>query len=371
MKKVMLIFGTRPEAIKMCPVVLALQARPELQTLVCVTGQHKQMLKQVLDAFSIAPDYDLAIMKERQTLFDITRNILGSIGDVLEQEQLDLVLVHGDTTTTFAAALACFYLQIPVGHVEAGLRTHDLYAPFPEEFNRKATSIVASLNFAPTELAKENLLAEGYDPASIYVTGNTAIDALKTTVRHDYRDEVTDWLGESRLILLTAHRRENLGEPMRQIFRAIARIAREFPDVKIVYPVHMNPAVREPANEILGDCTNVRLIEPLDVLAFHNLMARSYLILTDSGGIQEEAPSLGKPVLVLRDVTERPEGIDAGTLKLVGTDEERVYAESVRLLTDANAYAKMSGAKNPYGDGFASERIADAICAWENKRRKV
>lgn len=371
MKKVMLIFGTRPEAIKMCPVVLALQARPELKTLVCVTGQHKQMLKQVLDAFSIAPDYDLAIMKERQTLFDITRNILGSIGEVLEQEQPDLVLVHGDTTTTFAAALACFYLQIPVGHVEAGLRTHDLYAPFPEEFNRKATSIVASLNFAPTELAKQNLLAEGYDPASIYVTGNTAIDALKTTVRHDYHDEVTDWLGESRLILLTAHRRENLGEPMRQIFRAIARIARKFPDVKVVYPVHMNPAVREPANEILGDCANVRLIEPLDVLAFHNLMARSYLILTDSGGIQEEAPSLGKPVLVLRDVTERPEGIDAGTLKLVGTDEERVYAESVRLLTDANVYAKMSGAKNPYGDGLASERIASAVCAWQNTHRKV
>ena len=371
MKKVMLIFGTRPEAIKMCPVVLALKARPELNTLVCVTGQHKQMLQQVLDAFSIAPDYDLAIMKERQTLFDITRNILGSIGEVLEQEQPDIVLVHGDTTTTFAAALACFYLQIPVGHVEAGLRTHDLYAPFPEEFNRKATSIVAALNFAPTELAKENLLAEGYDPATIYVTGNTAIDALKTTVRHDYHDEVTDWLGESRLILLTAHRRENLGEPMRQIFRAIARIAREFPDVKVVYPVHMNPAVREPANEILGTNANVRLIEPLDVLAFHNLMARSYLILTDSGGIQEEAPSLGKPVLVLRDVTERPEGIDAGTLKLVGTDEECVYAESVRLLTDANAYAKMSGAKNPYGDGLASERIASAVCAWQNTHRKV
>ena len=371
MKKVMLIFGTRPEAIKMCPVVLALKARPELNTLVCVTGQHKQMLQQVLDVFSITPDYDLAIMKERQTLFDITRNILGSIGEVLEQEQPDIVLVHGDTTTTFAAALACFYLQIPVGHVEAGLRTHDLYAPFPEEFNRKATSIVAALNFAPTELAKENLLAEGYDPATIYVTGNTAIDALKTTVRHDYHDEVTDWLGESRLLLLTAHRRENLGEPMRQIFRAIARIAREYPDVKVVYPVHMNPAVREPAGELLGDLNNVRLIEPLDVLAFHNLMARATLILTDSGGIQEEAPSLGKPVLVLRDVTERPEGIDAGTLKLIGTDETRIYEETARLLTDKLEYARMSGAKNPYGDGLASERIADAISAWENKRRKV
>lgn len=371
MKKVMLIFGTRPEAIKMCPVVLALKARRDLQTLVCATGQHKEMLKQVLDAFSIVPDYDLAIMKERQTLFDITRNILGSIGEVLEREKPDLVLVHGDTTTTFASALACFYLQIPVGHVEAGLRTHDLYAPFPEEFNRKATSIVTELNFAPTELAKQNLLAEGYDPASIFVTGNTAIDALKTTVRHDYRDETTDWLGGSRLILLTAHRRENLGEPMRQIFRAIARIATEYPDVKVVYPVHMNPAVREPANEILGNAANIRLIEPLDVLAFHNLMARAYLILTDSGGIQEEAPSLGKPVLVLRDVTERPEGIDAGTLKLVGTEEARIYDESVRLLTDSAAYTRMSEAKNPYGDGLASERIANAVCAWESKRRKV
>lgn len=366
----MLIFGTRPEAIKMCPVALALKARKELQTLVCVTGQHKQMLRQVLDAFSITPDYDLAIMKERQTLFDITRNILGSIGEVLERERPDLVLVHGDTTTTFAAALSCFYLQIPVGHVEAGLRTHDLSAPYPEEFNRKATSIVAALNFAPTELARQNLLNEGYDPASIYVTGNTAIDALNTTVRPGYRDAVTDWIGESRLILLTAHRRENLGEPMRRIFRAIARIVQEFPNVKVVYPVHMNPAVREPANEILGDCANVRLIEPLDVLAFHNLMARAYLILTDSGGIQEEAPSLGKPVLVLRDVTERPEGIDAGTLKLIGTEEARVYEESVRLLTDRAEYARMSGAANPYGDGLASERIAAAVCAWENKRKQ-
>ena len=371
MKKVMLIFGTRPEAIKMCPVVLALKARDNIQTLVCVTGQHKQMLQQVLDAFSITPDYDLAIMKERQTLFDITRNILGSIGEVLEKEQPDLVLVHGDTTTTFAAALACFYLQIPVGHVEAGLRTHDLYAPYPEEFNRRATSIVATLNFAPTELARQNLLNEGYDPDSIYVTGNTAIDALKTTVSHAYHDAVTQWVGDSRLILLTAHRRENLGEPMRQIFRAIARISKEFPDVKVVYPVHMNPAVREPAGEILGGCENVRLIEPLDVLAFHNLMAHATIILTDSGGIQEEAPSLGKPVLVLRDVTERPEGIDAGTLKLIGTEEKRIYEETARLLTDKSEYARMSGAKNPYGDGLASERIADAISAWENKRRKV
>lgn len=370
MKKVMLIFGTRPEAIKMCPVALALKAREELNTLVCVTGQHKQMLQQVLDAFSITPDYDLAIMKERQTLFDITRNILGSIGEVLEKERPDLVLVHGDTTTTFASALACFYLQIPVGHVEAGLRTHDLYAPFPEEFNRRATSVAAALNFAPTELAKQNLLSEGCDPDSIFVTGNTAIDALNITVKHDYRDPVVDWIGGSRMILLTAHRRENLGEPMRQLFRAIRRVVEEQPDVKVIYPVHMNPAVREPANEILGDCDRVRLIEPLDVLAFHNLMAHAYLILTDSGGIQEEAPSLGKPVLVLRDVTERPEGIGAGTLRLVGTDEARVYKEIMLLLNDESEYRRMSGAKNPYGDGHASERIAQAIAEWNGIRKR-
>ena len=368
MKKIMLIFGTRPEAIKMCPVVLALQARKELRTLVCVTGQHKQMLQQVLDAFSITPDYDLAIMKERQTLFDITSSILGSIGEVLEREKPDLVLVHGDTTTTFASALACFYLQIPVGHVEAGLRTHDLYAPYPEEFNRRATSIVAALNFAPTELAKQNLLSEGCDPRSVFVTGNTAIDALNITVKRDYRDPIVDWIGNSRLILLTAHRRENLGEPMRRVFRAIRRVVEENPDVKMIYPVHMNPAVREPANEIFSGCDRIRLIEPMDVLAFHNLMARAYLILTDSGGIQEEAPSLGKPVLVLRDVTERPEGIEAGTLRLIGTDELRVYNEITLLINDKAEYRRMSGAKNPYGDGKASARIAQAIVAWNDTR---
>lgn len=365
MKKVMAIFGTRPEAIKMGPVVLALKANSDIHTVVLVTGQHKQMLQQVLDAFGIVPDYDLAIMKERQTLFDITRNILGSIGEVLEIEKPDLVLVHGDTTTTFAAALACFYLRIPLGHVEAGLRSHDLYAPYPEEFNRKATSIVAALNFAPTELARQNLLNEGYDPKSIFVTGNTAIDALNHTVRQGYQDELTGWIGKSRLILLTAHRRENLGEPMRQIFRAIRRIANDFPDVRFVYPVHMNPAVREPANEILGGCAQVRLIEPMEVLAFHNLMARAFFILTDSGGIQEEAPSLHKPVLVLRDVTERPEGIDAGTLRLIGTDEARVYDEMARLLTDEAEYGRMSRAQNPYGDGHAAERIVKAIVDWQ------
>lgn len=366
MKKVMVIFGTRPEAIKMGPVVLALKANGGISTVVCVTGQHRQMLQQVLEAFDIVPDYDLAIMKERQTLFDITRNILGSIGEVLEAERPDLVLVHGDTTTTFAAALACFYLQIPVGHVEAGLRSHDLYAPYPEEFNRKATSIVAALNFAPTELARQNLLNEGYDDASIFITGNTAIDALNHTVRQGYTDELTDWIGGNRLILLTAHRRENLGEPMRQIFRAIRRIANDFPNVRFIYPVHMNPAVREPANEILGSCAQMRLIEPMEVLAFHNLMARAYFILTDSGGIQEEAPSLHKPVLVLRDVTERPEGIDAGTLKLIGTDETRVYGEMARLLTDEAEYSRMSRAQNPYGDGHAAERIVEAIVNWNS-----
>ncbi len=364
MKKVMVIFGTRPEAIKMGPVVLALKASGDIETVVCVTGQHKEMLQQVLDCFAIEPDYDLAVMRERQTLFDITRNILASIGEVLQKENPDIVLVHGDTTTTFASALAAFYLKIPVGHVEAGLRTHDLYAPFPEEFNRKATSIVAALNFAPTELAKQNLRSEGYDEASIFVTGNTAIDAMKTTVQETFESPLTHWLGDSRLILLTAHRRENIGEPLKNIFRAVRRIVEETPDVKVIYPVHMNPAVRESANEILSGNDNIRLIEPQDVLTFHNLMARAYLIMTDSGGIQEEAPSLGKPVLVLRDVTERPEGIEVGTLKLTGADEQTVYHEAMRLLTDKDEYMRMSTAKNPYGDGLASERIVKAILEW-------
>ena len=361
MIKVMTVFGTRPEAIKMCPVVKELQSRAGIQTVVCVTGQHKQMLQQVLDTFKVIPDYNLSIMKDRQTLFDVTTNILTAIKPVLENEKPDVVLVHGDTTTTFAAALACFYLQIPVGHVEAGLRTGDIYSPFPEEFNRKCVSIISRLNFAPTQLAKENLLKEGYSDESIFITGNTAIDALKTTVHGSYSNPVLDWAKGSRLILITAHRRENLGDPLRQMFSAIKRIVADFPDTKAVYPVHLNPAVRAAANEILGDNDRIKLIDPLDVLDFHNFMSASYVILTDSGGIQEEAPSLGKPVLVMRDVTERPEGIAAGTLKLVGTTEEVIYRETKRLLEDKAEYERMSRAKNPYGDGFASKRIVDAI----------
>ena len=361
MKKIMLVFGTRPEAIKMCPLVNELKTREGIETLVCVTGQHRQMLDQVLKAFSVTPDYDLSIMKERQTLFDVTANILLKIREVLEAEQPDVVLVHGDTSTTFVTALACFYLQIPVGHVEAGLRTHNIYSPFPEEFNRQAVSIISRYNFAPTALARDNLLGEGKAASSIYVTGNTAIDALKTTVRADYTHPELEWAAGSRLILITAHRRENLGEPMRHMFRAIRRVCDEHPDVKAIYPIHMNPAVRETANEILGNDARIHLIEPLDVLDFHNFLSRSYLILTDSGGIQEEAPSLGKPVLVMRDTTERPEGIAAGTLKLVGTEEETIYKEFSRLLSDKAEYDAMSKASNPYGDGHACERIADIL----------
>ena len=358
MKKVMLVFGTRPEAIKMCPLVNELKRSAGIQTVVCVTGQHRQMLDQVLDAFHISPDYDLSIMKERQTLFDVTENVLLSIKAILEKERPDVVLVHGDTSTTFAAALACFYLHIPVGHVEAGLRTYDLESPFPEEFNRQAVGIVAKYNFAPTEQAKENLLKEGKDPKCIFVTGNTAIDALRTTVRANYTHPILDWAKGSRLIVLTAHPRENLGEPMHQMFRAIKRIADEMPDVKVVYPIHMNPTVRKAAADVFGDDDRIRMTEPMEVIDFHNLLARSYLILTDSGGIQEEAPSLGKPVLVMRDTTERPEGIKAGTLKLVGTNEETIYDMFKLLLTDRNEYEKMSRASNPYGDGHACERIA-------------
>ena len=361
MKTVMLVFGTRPEAIKMCPLVNELKRRPELKTVVCVTGQHRQMLDQVLEAFGVVPDYDLSIMKDKQTLFDITSNILNRIKEVLEQVRPDVVLVHGDTTTTFVTALACFYLQIPVGHVEAGLRTYNIYSPYPEEFNRQAVSIISRYNFAPTELSKQNLLREGKPESSIFVTGNTAIDALKTTVREDYHHPELDWAEGSRLILITAHRRENLGEPMRHMFRAIRRVMDEHPDVKAIYPIHMNPVVREIAAEFLGDDERIHIIEPLDVLDFHNFMARSYMILTDSGGIQEEAPSLGKPVLVMRDTTERPEGIKAGTLKLVGTSEETIYAEFKRLLTDRTAYDAMARASNPYGDGRACERIADCF----------
>ena len=361
MKKVMLVFGTRPEAIKMCPLVNELKTRKEIETIVCVTGQHRQMLDQVLEAFSVVPDYDLSVMKERQTLFDVTTNILNRIREVLETVRPDVVLVHGDTSTTFVTALACYYLQIPVGHVEAGLRTYNIYSPYPEEFNRQAVGIIAAYHFAPTELSKENLLKEGKKPETIYVTGNTAIDALKTTVRKDYTHPVLEWTKDSRLIMITAHRRENLGEPMKHMFRAIRRVCDEHPDIKAVYPIHMNPAVRETAQAILGDDERIRIIEPLDVLDFHNFLARSYLILTDSGGIQEEAPSLGKPVLVMRDTTERPEGIAAGTLKLVGTDEGTIYENFKMLLEDQEAYRKMSTASNPYGDGFASKRIADIL----------
>lgn len=361
MKKVMLVFGTRPEAIKMCPLVKELKKREGLQTIVCVTGQHRQMLDMVLEAFDVTPDYDLSIMKDKQTLFDVTTNILNRIKEVLEKEKPDVVLVHGDTSTTFVTALACFYLQIPVGHVEAGLRTYNIYSPYPEEFNRQAVSIISKFNFAPTELSKQNLLKEGKDPDSIYVTGNTAIDALKTTVRENYTHPELEWAKGSRLIMITAHRRENLGEPMRHMFKAIRRVMDEHPDVKAIYPIHMNPVVREIANEYLGDDDRIHIIEPLDVLDFHNFLSRSYLILTDSGGIQEEAPSLGKPVLVMRDTTERPEGIAAGTLKLVGTEEETIYNEFSRLLSDKEEYEAMSKASNPYGDGHACERIADVL----------
>ena len=361
MKTIMLVFGTRPEAIKMCPLVNELKTRKDIRTVVCVSGQHRQMLDQVLEAFHVLPDYDLSIMKDKQTLFDITTNILTKIKAVLEEVKPDVVLVHGDTSTTFVTALACYYLQIPVGHVEAGLRTYNIYSPYPEEFNRQAVGIIAKYNFAPTELSKQNLLREGKNPQSIYVTGNTAIDALKTTVRADYTHPELEWAKDSRLIIITAHRRENLGEPMHHMFRAIRRIMDEHPDIKAIYPIHMNPVVRKAADEELGGCDRVHIIEPLEVLDFHNFLARSYLILTDSGGIQEEAPSLGKPVLVMRDTTERPEGIKAGTLKLVGTNEQTIYDNFKLLLENSEAYYKMAHASNPYGDGFACKRIADIL----------
>lgn len=361
MKTIMLVFGTRPEAIKMCPLIQELRTRKNIRTLCCVTGQHRQMLDQVLSAFHVTPDYDLAIMKDGQTLFDVTTRVMEELKNVLAEAKPDLVLVHGDTTTTFAAALTCFYMQIPVGHVEAGLRTYQLDSPFPEEFNRQAVGVVVKYHFAPTEQARQNLLRENKKPETIFVTGNTAIDALKTTVRADYQNPELEWAKGSRLILLTAHRRENLGEPMRAIFRAVRRISDEVPDIKVLYPVHMNPTIRALAQEILGGDERIRLIPPMDVVDFHNMLARSNLVMTDSGGIQEEAPSLGKPVLVLRDTTERPEGVAAGTLKLVGTDEETIYREAKRLLTDEAAYHRMSVASNPYGDGQACRRIADIL----------
>ncbi len=361
MKTVMLVFGTRPEAIKMCPLVNELKTRKEIKTVVCVTGQHRQMLDQVLEVFNVVPDYDLSIMKDKQTLFDITANILNRIKTVLEEAKPDVVLVHGDTSTTFVTALACFYLQIPVGHVEAGLRTYNIYSPYPEEFNRQAVSIISRYNFAPTELSKQNLLREGKNAETIYVTGNTAIDALKTTVKPNYTHSELEWAKGSRLIIITAHRRENLGEPMHHMFRAIRRIMDEHKDVKAIYPIHMNPIVRQEADEELSGCDRIHIIEPLEVVDFHNFLAQSYMILTDSGGIQEEAPSLGKPVLVMRDTTERPEGIKAGTLKLVGTDEQTIYENFKELLENKEVYDAMAHASNPYGDGWACKRIADIL----------
>ncbi len=345
----------------MCPLVKVLKNETKFETIVCVTGQHREMLKQVLDAFNVIPDYDLDIMKDKQDLFDITSNILLNIKAVLDEVKPDICLVHGDTSTTFVSALACFYKQVPVGHVEAGLRTYNIHSPFPEEFNRQAVSLLAALNFAPTEQAKQNLIDEKHDPKTIHVTGNTAIDALKTTVKTDYNHPLLDWAKDSRLVLITAHRRENLGQPMHNMFKAIRQIIDEEPDVKVVYPIHMNPVVRETAAQYFADSDRVRLVEPLDVLDFHNIMAQSEMILTDSGGIQEEAPSLGKPVLVMRDTTERPEGVAAGTLKLVGTDAQVIYENFKILLNDKPTYEAMSQANNPYGDGHASERIRDAI----------
>lgn len=359
--KVMTIFGTRPEAIKMAPLVLELQKHPEkIESIVTVTAQHRQMLDQVLSIFGITPDFDLNIMKDRQTLIDITTRGLEGLDKVMKEAKPDIVLVHGDTTTTFIASLAAFYNQIPVGHVEAGLRTWDKYSPYPEEMNRQLTGVMADLHFSPTAKSATNLQKENKDESRIFITGNTAIDALKTTVKETYSHPVLEKLGSDRLVLMTAHRRENLGEPMRNMFRAIKRLVDKHEDVQVVYPVHMNPVVRETANDILGDHGRIHLIEPLDVIDFHNVAARSYLMLTDSGGVQEEAPSLGVPVLVLRDTTERPEGIEAGTLKLAGTDEETIFSLADELLSDKEAHDKMSKASNPYGDGRASERIVEA-----------
>lgn len=357
MKKVMVVFGTRPEAIKMCPLVLELKKSRSLQTVVCVSGQHREMLQQVLDIFGVKPEYDLAVMKPGQDLTDVTAAILSGMREVLKKELPDMVLVHGDTSTAFTASLAAFYQQIPVGHVEAGLRTYNIWSPYPEEFNREAIGLTAALHFAPTETSREALLKEGKDPETVFVTGNTGIDALFHTIRSDFYHPDIEWAKGSRLIVLTAHRRENLGEPMRGMFRAVRRIVDDFPDVKVIYPIHLNPKVREVALQEFCGCDRVRLIEPMDVVAFHNLMKAGELILSDSGGIQEEAPALGKPVLVMRDTTERPEGVAAGTLKLTGTDEEAIYRECKKLLTDRIAYQRMSKAKNPYGDGKASQRI--------------
>lgn len=361
MKKVMLVFGTRPEAIKMCPLVNELKTRKNIETIVCVTGQHRQMLDQVLNTFGISPDYDLSIMKQGQTLFDITIGILDKIKKVLQEVKPDVVLVHGDTSTTFVTSLACFYLQIPVGHVEAGLRTYNIYSPYPEEFNRQAVGIISQYNFAPTQMAADNLIKEGKDKSKIYITGNTVIDAMKHTVREDYTHPELDWVGNDKLIFITAHRRENLGEPMHHMFRAIRRVLDEHADCKAVYPIHMNPVVRKAADEELGGCDRIHIIDPIEVFDCHNFESRSFLCLTDSGGIQEECPSYGVPVLVMRDTTERPEGVKAGTLRLVGTDEEEIYKNFKELLENQEAYNNMARACNPYGDGHACERIADIL----------
>ena len=361
MIKVMTVFGTRPEAIKMAPLVKELKKRKEVECIVCVTAQHREMLDQVLETFDIVPDYDLNIMQKGQTLTDITVRALKGLEDVIKEVKPNIVLVHGDTTTTFAGALAAFYNQTDIGHVEAGLRTYDKYSPYPEEMNRQMVSSLSDMNFAPTKLSADNLIKEGKKKENIFITGNTVIDAMSTTISDDYQNEVFDWVGNDRMILLTAHRRENIGDSMRSIFKAVKRIVTEFPDVKVIYPIHKNPVVREIANEIFGDCDKVKLIEPLEVFDFHNFMNKSYIILTDSGGVQEEAPALGKPVLVLRNTTERPEGIEAGTLKLTGTDEETIYEETKKLLTSKKEYEVMSKASNPYGDGHASERITDEI----------
>lgn len=361
-KKIMLVFGTRPEAIKMCPLVNELKAQKNyFDVQVCVTGQHREMLDQVLSVFKVVPDCDLAIMKPGQTLFDITSDVLLEMSDVLKRNSPDIVLVHGDTTTSFAAALACFYMQIPVGHVEAGLRTHDVYSPWPEEFNRQAVDIVSEYYFAPTGTSKENLIAEGKSAEKIFVTGNTGIDALRTTVRDDYKNEYLEWASDSRLVLITAHRRENQGEPMHRMFRAIRRVMNEHSDLKAIYPIHMNPIVRDVAHKELDGCGQLKIIDPLEVLDFHNFLARCDLVLTDSGGVQEEAPGLGKPVLVMRDTTERPEGVLAGTLRLVGTDEGAIYHAFTELLENREVYEQMAKASNPYGDGHASERIAKIL----------
>lgn len=361
MKRVMLVFGTRPEAIKICPLVNELKKRKGIETVVCVTGQHRQMLDRVLETFNVVPDYDLSIMKDKQTLFDITTGVLNGIKSILEKAEPDVVLVHGDTSTTFVASLACFYLQIPVGHVEAGLRTYNIYSPYPEEFNRQAVGIISQYNFAPTQLAADHLIKEGKSPDNIYVTGNTVIDAMQHTVKEDYTHPELDWVGKNKLIFITAHRRENLGMPMHHMFRAIRRVLDEHPDCRAIYPIHMNPAVRDAAKQELGDCGRIHIIEPIEVFDCHNFEAKSFLCLTDSGGIQEECPSYGVPVLVMRDTTERSEGVDAGTIKLVGTDEDTIYKSFRLLLENEEEYEKMRHACNPYGDGHACKRIADIL----------